>query len=335
MAAGRACASCARAGDLAEAVASARREALAAFGDDTMLVERYVETAAISRYRYSATTHGNVVHLFERDCSVQRRHQKVIEEAPATMISSGVRETVLSAAVGLARHVGYTNAGTVEFLVSGEDAYFLEMNTRLQVEHPVTELITGLDLVELQLSVAQGLPLPFTQHDILVSGHAIEARVYAEDPFQGFLPQAGDSDAVHWPPDARVDAALESGQQVATHYDPLLGKVIVSAASREAARRALVAALDDTAILGLTTNAGFLRTLAHSAAFRQGEVDTSWLDSHLGELTRLVPEVAWYLAAWALATEGLDSPAGPLSTADGWRIGGSPAGIPVSIASQA
>jgi acetyl-CoA/propionyl-CoA carboxylase biotin carboxyl carrier protein len=322
------------AGDLAEAVASARREALAAFGDDTMLVERYVEHGRHIEVQVFGDDHGNVVHLFERDCSVQRRHQKVIEEAPATLISSGVRESVLSAAVALARHVGYTSAGTVEFLVSGEDAYFLEMNTRLQVEHPVTELITGLDLVELQLSVAQGLPLQFTQQDVQVSGHAIEARVYAEDPFQGFLPQAGTATAVHWPPDARVDAALESGQQVATHYDPLLGKVIVSAASREAARRALVAALDDTAILGLTTNAGFLRTLAQSAAYRQGEVDTSWLDGHLEELTRLVPEVAWYLAAWALATAGTDAPAGPLSTADGWRIGGSPAGIPVSLASQ-
>jgi acetyl-CoA/propionyl-CoA carboxylase biotin carboxyl carrier protein len=321
------------AADLPEAVASARREAQSAFGDDAMLVERYVESGRHIEVQVLGDDHGHIVHLFERDCSVQRRHQKVIEEAPATLISPGVRDTVLSAAVALARLVGYTNAGTVEFLVSGEDAYFLEMNTRLQVEHPVTEFVTGLDLVQLQLSVAQGLPLPFTQDDISVRGHALEARVYAEDPFNGFLPQAGVATQVHWPQEARVDAALESGQEVTTYYDPLLGKVIVAAASREAARRAMVAALDDTAVLGLTTNVGFLRNLADSAAYRDGEVHTSWLDSHLGDLYRPVPEVAWYLAAWALATADLGTATGPLSGPDGWRLGGAPAGIPVSLTS--
>jgi acetyl-CoA/propionyl-CoA carboxylase biotin carboxyl carrier protein len=248
------------------------------------------------------------------------------------MISPGVREVVLSSAVALARRVGYTNAGTVEFLVSGDHAWFLEMNTRLQVEHPVTEQVTGLDLVRLQLDVAQGLPLPFNQSDIGVRGHAIEARVYAEDPARGFLPQAGVAALVHWPRTARVDAALESGQEVGTHYDPLLGKVIVSATSREQARQALVAALDDTAILGLTTNVGFLRTLVDSAAYRDGEIDTSWLDSHPEPLARPVPDLAWYLAAWALATDDLGAGAGPLSTLDGWRLGGEPAAVPVSLA---
>jgi acetyl-CoA/propionyl-CoA carboxylase biotin carboxyl carrier protein len=312
---------------LADAVAAARREALAAFGDDTMLVERYVEHGRHIEVQVLGDEHGNVVHLFERDCSVQRRHQKVVEEAPASMISPAVREVVLSSAVALARRVGYTNAGTVEFLVCGDDAWFLEMNTRLQVEHPVTELVTGLDLVRLQLDVAQGLPLPFGQHDVRLHGHAIEARVYAEDPFNGFLPQAGVAGLARWPSGARVDAALESGQVVGTHYDPLLGKVIVSGASREAARQAMVTALDDTAVLGLTTNVGFLRALVDSADYRDGDIDTAWLDAHPGQPAVPVPDVAWYLAAWALATADGDARAGALSTPDGWRLAGDAARV--------
>jgi acetyl-CoA/propionyl-CoA carboxylase biotin carboxyl carrier protein len=316
---------------LADAVAAARREAIAAFGDDTMLIERYVEHGRHIEVQVLADEHAGVVHLFERDCSVQRRHQKVVEEAPASMISPSVREAVRSAAVALARRVGYTNAGTVEFLVSGEDAWFLEMNTRLQVEHPVTELVTGLDLVRLQLDVAQGLPLPFRQEDLSLHGHAMEARVYAEDPSNGFLPQAGVAALVRWPAAARVDAALESGQAVGTHYDPLLGKVIVSGSTREAARRALVRALDDTAILALTTHVGFLRALADSAVYRDDDIDTAWLDTHPGQPSVPVPDVAWYLAAWAFVNAGLGGGSGPLSTPDGWRLSGEAAPIPLTL----
>ena len=255
--------------EMAEAVASAKREALSAFGDDTMLVEKYVEHGRHIEVQVIGDAHGTVLHLFERDCSTQRRHQKVLEEAPAPTISPEVRELVTSSAVALARHVGYVNAGTVEFLLDADtdQAYFLEMNTRLQVEHPVTEAVTGLDLVELQLRVAAGEPLGIAQEDVRLDGHAIEARVYAEDSFGGFLPQAGEAGIVRWPTDVagvRVDHALEPDQSVPTAYDPMLGKVIAHGPDRESARLALVAALDETSILGLTTNAGFLRTLVAS-----------------------------------------------------------------------
>ena len=319
------------AAELPAAVAAAGREASSAFGDDTLLFERYVERGRHIEVQVLADEHGHVVHLFERDCSVQRRHQKVLEEAPASTVSDAVRRVVTTAAVDLAREVGYVNAGTVEFLVSGEDAYFLEMNTRLQVEHPVTELVTGVDLVGLQLSVAQGEPLPFGQADIGVRGHAIEARVYAEDPYAGFLPQAGVARVVSWPQHARVDAALEPGQRVGTHYDPMLGKIIVAGATREAARRALVNALDDTAILGLTTNLGFLRALADSDAYRDADVDTSWLDRHPEAFQRVTPVAVWYLAAWVLATGDDVDHGHPFGVADGWRAGAEPAGVPIEL----
>ena len=300
------------AGALPEALAAARREALAAFGDGTLLVERYVERGRHVEVQILADQHGHVVHLFERDCSVQRRHQKVLEEAPAPTISAAVRDRLTSAAVRLATAVGYVNAGTVEFLVAGEDVYLLEMNTRLQVEHPVTELVTGQDLVALQLRIAQGEALPFGQDDLTRSGHAIEARVYAEDPAQGFLPQAGTASVVRWPSRARVDAALEPGSEVGTWYDPMLAKIIVAGPTREAARGALVDALDDTAILGLTTNVGFLRRLADSAAYRDAAIDTAWLDRHPGSFPADGGEVARVAAAWLVAAG---------SRLDGWRAG--------------
>jgi acetyl/propionyl-CoA carboxylase alpha subunit len=314
--------------ELEPAVAAARREARSAFGDDTMLFERYVEHGRHVEVQVLADELGAVVHLYERDCSSQRRHQKVIEEAPAPTVSPAVRELVCSSAVALAREVGYVNAGTVEFLVAGDDAFFLEMNTRLQVEHPVTEAVTGLDLVALQLAIAQGAPLPLAQADVTVTGHAIEARVYAEDPASGFLPQAGVADLVAWPDGARVDAALESGQTVGTHYDPMLGKVIVHGPTREAARRRLVEALDQTAIIGLTTNTGFLRALADSPEFAAAEIDTAWLDTHPIEVAR--PEESWAIAAWAVAADvrGDDSPFG---CADGWRLSGPAASMPVEL----
>jgi len=323
--------------ELEAALAAARREAKSAFGDDTLLIERYVEHGRHVEVQVLADQHGNVVHLFERDCSSQRRHQKVIEEAPAPTISEHVREVLTTSAVALARQVGYTNAGTVEFLVSGEEVFFLEMNTRLQVEHPVTELAVRvhgepLDLVGLQLAIAAGAPLPFSQEDVSTQGHAIEARVYAEDAFHGFLPQAGVAESVRWSPRARNDVGIESGSTVSTAYDPMLGKVIVHGPTREAARRALVTALDDTAILGLTTNLGFLRGLAASDEFRDCEIDTAWLDTHPDAIRPYGLETAAVLAAWALATEGTgDDEGSPFGRADGWRLAGPPAGVEVDL----
>ena len=334
------------AGELDEAIAAAKREALSAFGDDTILVERFVEHGRHIEVQVMADTHGTVLHLWERDCSTQRRHQKVLEEAPAPTISDDVRRLVTSSAVALAREVGYTNAGTVEFLLDADtdEAFFLEMNTRLQVEHPVTEAITGLDLVELQLLVTAGEPLPITQDEVTVTGHAIEARVYAEDSFGGFLPQAGRASVVRWPAGfearsartsttVRVDHALESGQVVSTSYDPMLGKVIAHGPDRESARRALVQALDDTAILGLTTNAGFLRVLVASDEFRDATIDTAWLDTvpipgH--EVPAPDPAEPRRLAAWEAFHAEHDDDAGAFGS-DGFRIGGDPAPITIEL----
>ncbi|GAB3774742.1 3-methylcrotonyl-CoA carboxylase alpha subunit/acetyl-CoA/propionyl-CoA carboxylase biotin carboxyl carrier protein [Nocardioides ginsengisegetis] len=341
--------------DFEDAVAAAKREAASAFGDDTILVEKYVEHGRHIEVQVLADAHGNVVHLFERDCSTQRRHQKVLEEAPAPTITDDVRRVVTESAVALAAHVGYENAGTVEFLLDDDtgEVYFLEMNTRLQVEHPVTESVvvvttphqratgtagTPVDLVRLQLAVAAGEELPFTQDDVSVVGHSIEARVYAEDPFHGFLPQAGTASIVRWPDaDApgrqrsagvRVDAALESGSVVSTSYDPMLGKIIVTGADREAARRGLVAALDDTAILGLTTNLGFLRALAASDEFRDATIDTAWLDT--AEVPAPAADTARVIAAWTQAML-VATDAGHPFQADGWRSAGPSAPVIVEL----
>jgi 3-methylcrotonyl-CoA carboxylase alpha subunit/acetyl-CoA/propionyl-CoA carboxylase biotin carboxyl carrier protein len=324
------------AADYDQAVASARREAASAFGDDTMLVEKYVEHGRHIEVQVLADSHGHVVHLFERDCSTQRRHQKVLEEAPAPTIDAATRDLITTAAVDLARHVGYVNAGTVEFLLDADtgEAYFLEMNTRLQVEHPVTELVVHLegrgaiDLVEHQLRVAAGEELAFTQGELRIEGHAIEARVYAEDSFGGFLPQAGTASIVRWPTDVRVDHALEPGQVVSTAYDPMLGKVIAHGPDRETARRALVDALDETAILGLTTNAGFLRALVASDEFRDATIDTAWLD----HAVVAAPDAGLprALAAWISAMiASLDT--GYPFQADGFRVGGPAAPVLVEL----
>jgi len=262
----------------------------------------------------------------------------VVEEAPAPTISAEMRATLTTAAVRLAAEIGYVNAGTVEFMTAGEDAYFLEMNTRLQVEHPVTELVCGLDLVALQLRIAGGEPLPFGQADVRAHGHAIEARVYAEDPAGGFLPQAGVASYVRWSPRARIDAALESGQEISTRYDPMLGKVIAHGATREAARRALLAALDDTAIFGVTTNLGFVRGLVASDAFREARIDTGWLDLEPGAAAASAggeaAELALCAAAWAYAappSEPAPLDPDPFAVADGWRAGAPPAPVEVQL----
>ncbi len=321
-----------------ESFAAAQREARSAFGDDTILVEKYVESGRHIEVQVLGDAHGHVLHFFERDCSTQRRHQKVLEEAPAPTIDDEQRAAITSSAVALAQQCGYTGAGTVEFLLdnaSGE-FYFLEMNTRLQVEHPVTEEVVRVDgwadgrvdLVELQLLVATGEPLPFRQEAITLEGHAIEARVYAEDSFNGFLPQAGRTSIVRWADEegVRVDHALEPGQEVSTSYDPMLGKVIAWGADREAARATLVAALDRTAVLGITTNTGFLRALAASDEFRDTTIDTAWLDDH--EVPAPDADLARVFGAWTEVL--LDTTSDPAGTtgpwhADGWRMGGDPA----------
>jgi acetyl/propionyl-CoA carboxylase alpha subunit len=320
--------------DLAEAIAAAGREAASSFGDDTLLIEKYVASGRHIEVQVLGDHHGTVLHFFERDCSTQRRHQKVLEEAPAPTIDTATRDRITAAAVALAAEVGYVNAGTVEFLLdnaSGE-FYFLEMNTRLQVEHPVTELAVGvdggpLDLVALQLRVATGEPVGITQDRIALRGHAIEARVYAEDSFGGFLPQAGTASLVRWTDQVRVDHALESGQVVSTAYDPMLGKVIAAGPDREAARRSLLAALDDTVILGLTTNTGFLRALVATDEFAGATIDTAWLDHH--EVPAPDPAAAREAAAWAWF-EHERRTAGPFSS-DGFRLGASPAAVVVTL----
>ncbi|MBZ5739321.1 acetyl/propionyl/methylcrotonyl-CoA carboxylase subunit alpha [Nocardioides mangrovi] len=316
-------------GELEEAKAAAAREARSAFGDDTLLIEKYVERGRHIEVQVMADAHGDAIHLWERDCSTQRRHQKVLEEAPAPTISAEVRAVVTSSAVALTKQVGYRNAGTVEFLldVDTDEVYFLEMNTRLQVEHPVTEMITGLDLVEIQLRVAAGEPLPVAQEDVTVTGHAIEARVYAEDSFGGFLPQAGTATYVAWPTEVRVDEDLESGQVVSTAYDPMLGKVIAHGASREEARLALVDALDATAILGLITNTGFLRALVASEEFRDATIDTAWLDRN--EVPAPDPGPAREAAAWEVFRARREEH-GPFAS-DGFRLGADPAPVVIDL----
>jgi acetyl/propionyl-CoA carboxylase alpha subunit len=322
------------AAELPEAKAAAAREAASAFGDDTLLIEKYVESGRHIEVQVMGDTHGTVLHFFERDCSTQRRHQKVLEEAPAPTLSPEQRAAITTAGVDLAREVGYTNAGTVEFLLDNAtgEFYFLEMNTRLQVEHPVTEEVVRVagervDLVELQLRVATGEPLGIVQDDVTLEGHAIEARVYAEDSFNGFLPQAGVATHVAWPSGAgiRVDHALESRQEVSTSFDPMLGKVVAWGDDREDARRRLVRALHRTEVAGLTTNTGFLRVLADSDEFRDATIDTAWLDRHA------VPapddSEARQLAAAALVPPRL---AGPWQ-ADGWRSAGDPAPVRVVV----
>ncbi|MDN4161270.1 ATP-binding protein [Nocardioides abyssi] len=323
------------AGELPEARAAAAREAASAFGDETLLIEKYVERGRHLEVQVMGDSHGNVVHLFERDCSTQRRHQKVLEEAPGPTVDADLRHRMTAAAVALARQVGYVGAGTVEFLLDADtgDFYFLEMNTRLQVEHPVTEAITGLDLVEEQLRVAAGEPLSRTQEELAITGHAIEARVYAEDAFGGFLPQAGRADLVRWPSGSgiRVDHALESGQVVSTSYDPMLGKVIAHGPDRESARQALLRALEGTAVTGLTTNTGFLRALVASDEFRDATIDTAWLDRH--EVAAPGPDEARLFAAWTAAyllTPGVGSDPHPFQ-ADGWRLAGPPAPVVVEL----
>ena len=294
-------------GELADALTAARREAKAAFGDDALYVERLIERPRHVEIQVFADAHGNVVHLFERECSVQRRHQKTIEESPCAALSAKVRQQMGAAAVAAARAVGYRNAGTCEFLLegSGDSArfYFLEMNTRLQVEHPVTECVVGVDLVHAQLRVASGEPLPFTQAGLSQRGHAIECRVYAEDPAEGFIPQAGRILLYEEPqgPGIRVDGWIQPGSVVSVHYDPLLAKLIVWADTRELARRRAIAALRNYAILGIRTNIPFMLQILQHPDFVNASIDTGFLDREADALSK-----ATQLELPAVATKAID-----------------------------
>ncbi len=290
--------------ELREALSAARREAMAGFGDDTVFVERYVKMARHIEVQLLADTRGNVVHLGERECSLQRRHQKVVEEAPSPVVSGQLRERLGQAAVAIGRRASYHGAGTVEFLVSAEDPnefFFLEVNTRLQVEHPVTEAITGIDLVEKQLQIAAGAPLGLAQQDIELSGHAIEVRVTAEDPGSSFLPAAGEIVTYRPPvgPGVRVDSGVELGSEVTTVYDSLLAKVITSGRDREEALERIAAALHDLRILGVTTNTGFLYRLINSPRVSVGDLDTGLIER--GDVDLLAPRAEVREAAIAAA----------------------------------
>jgi len=279
-------------GSLAESIPAARREANAAFGDGTLYVERLIQRPRHVEIQIFADAHGHAVHLFERECSLQRRHQKIVEESPSPALTPAVRARMGEAAVAASRAAGYRNAGTIEFLLegSGDTAkfYFLEMNTRLQVEHAVTEEVTGTDLVRAQLDVAAGLPLPWTQDQLSQRGHAIECRVYAEDPAAGFLPQAGPLALYREPsgPGVRIDSGVEEGAQVPVQYDPMLAKLITSAPTRTAALERAVRALRAFPILGVRTNVAFLIRLLVHEAVRAGDVDTGFVERHVSELTK-------------------------------------------------
>ena len=324
------------AAEFSEALRSAKREALGAFNDDRMLLEKYLEQPRHIEIQIFCDQHGNAVHLFERDCSIQRRHQKVLEEAPAPGMTDETRGAMGDAAISAARAIDYTGAGTVEFIVDTDGRfYFMEMNTRLQVEHPVTEFITGQDLVEWQLRVAAGERLPASQDQLAIDGHALEARIYAEDPDNGFLPSTGSLGHLRFPaetPQVRVDTGVRQGDTISVYYDPLIAKLIVRAGDRRNCLRRMLEALRQIQVAGVTTNIDFLTSVISHEAFQAADFDTGFIDRYLAEL---VPEKApaspGVLALAALyqalrrdsrsrreaATS--DDPASPWWATDNWR----------------
>ena len=325
------------ASQFAAALAGAKREAAGAFGDDRVLIEKYLPRPRHIEIQILADGHGNMVHLFERDCSIQRRHQKVLEEAPAPGLDPERRRAMAKAAVAAARAVGYSGAGTVEFIADAAGFYFIEMNTRLQVEHPVTEAVTGLDLVEWQIKVAAGAALPFTQQDLQLRGHAIEARLYAEDPERGFLPQTGTLFGLRLPPAdiARVDTGVRQGDRVTPFYDPMIAKIIVWGEDRPAALNRLRRALAETAVLGIVTNLGFLFRVAAHPEFAAAAIDTGFIERHHEALlpgNRPAPAKALAAAALARllaraaaarnAAVRSGEPNSPWARVDGWRLNG-------------
>ncbi len=328
--------------DFDAALEAAQREAQSAFGDARVLIEKYVSAPRHIEFQVFADRHGNVIHLGERDCSLQRRHQKVIEEAPAPGMSEALRNVMGEAAVAAARAVAYEGAGTIEFIADGAGGlkqggfWFMEMNTRLQVEHPVTEAVTGLDLVEWQLRVAAGEPLPLKQDQVTLSGHAVEARLYAEDPAHGFLPSTGKLLALQFPQGGglRVDSGVEAGSEVSPFYDPMLAKLIAHGENREQALDRLAGALEQTIAVGPRSNLAFLAALARAGAFRQGEFDTGFIDRHLEELgaaPQPLDKAAVALAAQELlaheqariaAARAPDAPASPWDASDAFQLCG-------------
>ncbi len=319
--------------ELAEALASAQREALSSFGDSRMLVEKYVLQPRHVEIQVFADQHGHCLYLNERDCSIQRRHQKVVEEAPAPGLSPERRQAMGEAAVKAAQAIGYVGAGTVEFLLDARgEFFFMEMNTRLQVEHPVTEYITGLDLVEWQIRVARGEPLPITQAQVPLIGHAIEVRLYAEDPTNDFLPATGTLDLYREPKPGhgrRVDSGVGEGDHISSFYDPMLGKLIAWGENREEARLRLLGMLDEFAVGGVKTNLAFLRRIIAHPAFADGQLDTGFIPRHQARLfpeQQPLPEAFWQAAAEAFRQSEPqrtrdDDPASPWSTASGFRAG--------------
>ena len=306
------------AGSFGAALEGARREATAAFGDDRVLLERMIQQPKHIEVQVLGDAHGNMVYLFERDCSMQRRHQKVVEEAPGPTVSATLRATMGEAAVRAARAIDYVGAGTVEFIAEGDDFYFMEMNTRLQVEHPVTEAILGLDLVELQLRVAAGEPIPFAQEDLRIDGHAIEVRVYAENPKRNFLPSSGTLHRVDWPNGVRVDAGVETGSDVPVHYDPMMAKVIAHAPDRPAAIAALRRALRQTEIVGVDHNVGYLANILAHAEFARGTYTTALADDAAASLAPPDGPVPLLLTVASLVTVPGD--AAPWDAADGFQL---------------
>lgn len=287
--------------ELKEAIELARREALNAFGDERLLIEKYLANAHHIEIQVFGDKHGNLVHLFERECSVQRRHQKIIEESPSPLLTPELRAKMGQAAVNAAKAVNYYNAGTVEFIFDPilSSFFFLEMNTRLQVEHPVTELVTGLDLVHWQIRIANGEKFPFTQSDLHQHGHAIECRVYAEDPSTGFLPSTGKLLQFIQPqgPGIRVDSGFAAGDEVTHFYDPLLAKLIVHAGSREDAIQRMKNALNDFIVHGVVTNIDYMRAVLETDDFNQGKVTTRWVETKFGEWNVPQPELHALIAA--------------------------------------
>ena len=321
------------------ALEGAQREAKASFGDARVLIEKYVAAPRHIEMQVFADSHGNAIHLNERDCSLQRRHQKVIEEAPAPGMTPDVRAAMGRAAVEAARAVGYVGAGTVEFIADGAQGlrpdgfWFMEMNTRLQVEHPVTEAVTGLDLVEWQMRIAAGEMLPLTQEQVPLKGHAVEARIYAEDPERGFLPSTGTLVALKFPDSVRVDTGVEQGSAITPYYDPMIAKMIVHAPTREAALEGLALALDQTVAAGPRTNLGFLADLCRAGKFRKGAFDTGFIDRNLGTLTVSDHSAAAAFGAVRLLAQDAariaqnldpapDTPGSPWDATDGFQLSG-------------
>lgn len=317
-------------GEFRDQLGSAQREAKSAFGDDRILIEKYLAKPRHVEIQVFADRHGHCVYLFERDCSIQRRHQKVIEEAPAPSMSEALRRRMGEAAVTAAKSIGYVGAGTVEFLLDENGSfYFMEMNTRLQVEHPVTEFITGLDLVEWQLQVASGEKLPLAQDQLAINGHAFEVRLYAEDPDRDFLPQTGRISHLRFPLEnshVRIDTGITQGKEISSYYDPMIAKLIVWDRDRAAALAQLRRALASTEIGGLVTNCAFLSKLANNKAFAKGDVDTGFIGRHEKELLPSVPaasdEVLILAATGILLAARRSTSNDPWSQSDGWRIHG-------------